>query len=152
MGAIIKPKMDRRSRRSAEKIHAVSELIAGSVPTRILLGIARHTPAPNLFSLAASRHFSFAVPSGAPTSSTDGGSLGDKLGPGRKHQIPTGDQPTPIPTEPGGQTIPGGDVFGRILTELDKAIRDGRLKPVVIGPIEIPIPGQAGPATPGQPQ
>ena len=25
-------------------------------------------------------------------------------------------------------------------------------KPVVIGPIEIPIPGQAGPATPGQPQ
>jgi hypothetical protein len=43
-------------------------------------------------------------------------------------------------------------VFGQILSELDKAIRDGRLKPVVIGPIEIPIPGQAGPATSGQPQ
>jgi hypothetical protein len=41
-------------------------------------------------------------------------------------------------------------VFGQILTELGKAIQDGRLKPVVIGPVEIPIPGQAGPA--GQPQ
>jgi hypothetical protein len=31
--------------------------------------------------------------------------------------------------------------------------QDGRLKPVVIGgPIEIPIPGQAGPATSGPPQ
>jgi hypothetical protein len=44
-------------------------------------------------------------------------------------------------------------VFGQILTELGKAIRDGRLKPVVIGrPIEIPVPGQAGPASGGQPQ
>ena len=44
-------------------------------------------------------------------------------------------------------------MFGQILTELGKAIQDGRLKPVIIGgPIEIPIPGQAGPATPGQPQ
>jgi hypothetical protein len=92
------------------------------------------------------------VPSGPPTSSTDGGGLGDKLGPGRNYQIPTGGQPSPIPTDPGGQAVPGGDVFGQILSELDKAIRDGRLKPVVIGPIEIPIPGQAGPATSGQPQ
>ena len=92
------------------------------------------------------------APSGPPTSSTDGGSLGDKLGPGRNYQIPTGGQPSPIPTDPGGQAVPGGDVFGQILSELDKAIRDGRLKPVVIGPIEIPIPGQAGPATSGQPQ
>ena len=81
-----------------------------------------------------------------------GGVLGDKLGPGRNYQIPTGGQPSPIPTDPGGQAVPGGDVFGQILSELDKAIRDGRLKPVVIGPIEIPIPGQAGPATSGQPQ
>ena len=43
-------------------------------------------------------------------------------------------------------------MFGQILTELGKAIQDGRLKPVVVGPIEIGIPGQAGPATPGQPQ
>ena len=43
-------------------------------------------------------------------------------------------------------------MFGQILTELGKAIQDGRLKPVVIGPVEIPIPGQAGPAGGGQPQ
>jgi hypothetical protein len=94
------------------------------------------------------------VPSGSPTSSTDGGSLGDKLGPGRNYRIPEpSGQPSSIPTDAGGQAIPGGDVFGQILTELGKAIQDGRLKPVVIGgPIEIPMPGQAGPAAPGQPQ
>src|SRR5262245_40532601 len=93
------------------------------------------------------------APSGLPPSSTDGGSLGDQLGPGRNYRIPTGGQPSPIPADPGGQVIPGGDVFGQILTELGKAIQDGRLKPVVIGgPIEIPIPGQAGPASGGQPQ
>src|SRR5262245_35078801 len=72
------------------------------------------------------------VPSGPPPSSTDGGSLGDQLGPGRNYRIPTGGQPSPIPTDPGGQAIPSGDVFGQILTELGKAIQDGRLKPVVI--------------------
>ena len=90
---------------------------------------------------------------GAPPSSTGGGRLGDKLGPGRDYRIPTSGQPSPIPTDAGGQAVPGGDVFGQILTELGKAIQDGRLKPVVIGgPIEIPIPGQAGPASGGQPQ
>jgi hypothetical protein len=41
-----------------------------------------------------------------------------------------------------------------ILRELEKAIREGRLKPVVIGPVEIPIPGQANPRqpSPGQAQ
>jgi hypothetical protein len=93
------------------------------------------------------------APSGPPTSSTDGGSLGDKLGPGRNYRVPTGGQPSPIPTDAGGQAVPGGDVFGQILTELGKAIQDGRLKPVVIGgPIEIPIPGQAGPTSGGQSQ
>lgn len=38
-----------------------------------------------------------------------------------------------------------------ILREMEKAIREGRLKPVVIGPVEIGIPGQTGPAAPGQP-
>src|SRR5215510_9538606 len=93
------------------------------------------------------------APSGPPASSTDGGSLGDEIGPGRNYRIPTGGQPSPIPADPGGQAIPGGDVFGQILTELGKAIQDALLKPVVTGgPIEIPMPGQAGPATPGQPQ
>jgi hypothetical protein len=92
------------------------------------------------------------APSGAPPSSTPGGSLGDEIGPGRNYRIPTGSQPSPIPADPGGQAVPGGDVFGQILTELGKAIQDGRLKPVVIGPVEIAIPGQAGPAGGGQPQ
>jgi hypothetical protein len=48
--------------------------------------------------------------------------------------------------------MPGDDPLGQILSELDKAIREGRLKPVVLGPYEINIPGQAGPAGPGQPQ
>src|SRR5262245_31245023 len=91
------------------------------------------------------------APSGPPPSSTPGGNLGDEIGPGRNYRIPTGGQPSPIPTDAGGQAIPGGDVFGQILTELGKAIQDGRLKPVVIGPVEIPMPG-AGTGTPGQPQ
>jgi hypothetical protein len=70
----------------------------------------------------------------------------------RNYRIPTGGQLSPIPADPGSQTVPGGDVFGQILTELGKAIQDGRLKPVVIGLVEIPIPGQAGPAGGGQPQ
>jgi hypothetical protein len=38
-----------------------------------------------------------------------------------------------------------------ILRELEKAIREGRLKPVVIGPVEIGIPGQTGgQQSPGQ--
>ena len=32
------------------------------------------------------------------------------------------------------------------MRELAKAIEEGRLKPVVVGPVEIGIPGQAGPA------
>ena len=82
----------------------------------------------------------------------DGGSLGDKIGPGRNYQVPTGGQPSPIPTDASGQAVPGGDVFGQILTELGKAISDGRLKPIVVGPIEIGIPGQAAPTTSGQSQ
>ena len=39
-----------------------------------------------------------------------------------------------------------------ILRELEKAIREGRVKPVIVGPYEIDIPGQAGPAGSGQPQ
>ena len=56
------------------------------------------------------------------------------------------DQPLPQPTDAGGGNIPGGDLLPNILRELEKAIREGRLKPVVVGPFEIGIPGQAGPA------
>jgi hypothetical protein len=51
--------------------------------------------------------------------------------------------------------VPGGDLLGYILREMEKGIREGRIKPVVIGPMQIPIPGgQAGPipSGPGAPQ
>jgi hypothetical protein len=85
----------------------------------------------------------------------------DILGPKRgttgsaKPENPTvpADRPTPVPTDTGGQASPGGDVLAQIMRELAKAIEEGRLKPVVVGPIEIGIPGQAGPDGPaGQTQ
>src|SRR5262245_17274762 len=83
------------------------------------------------------------VPQTAPT---DGGSIRDKIGPGPGYQLPTGGQKSPAPTDSGGQVGPGGDILAQIMRELAKAIEEGRLKPVVVGPIEIGIPGQAGPA------
>jgi hypothetical protein len=88
--------------------------------------------------------------------------IGDILESQRKGQgFPTSDQPIgvpqsqpmPVPTDGGGQTTPGGDLLSQILRDLQEAIQDGRLKPVVIGPYEIDNPGQAGPTeTGGQPQ
>jgi hypothetical protein len=74
-----------------------------------------------------------------------------------KQPVPTGQpRPTPtdtgIPTDTGGEANPGGDVLAQIMRELAKAIEEGRLKPVVVGPIEIGIPGQAGPGSSGQTQ
>ena len=83
------------------------------------------------------------VPQTAPKQD---GSLRDKLGPGPGYQIPTGGQQSPVPTDAGGQAVPGGDILAQIMRELAKAIEEGRLKPVVVGPVEIGIPGQAGPA------
>ena len=48
--------------------------------------------------------------------------------------------------------MPKGDVLGQILRELEKGIQEGRIKPVIVGPYEIDVPGQAGPAGSGQPQ
>jgi hypothetical protein len=39
----------------------------------------------------------------------------------------------------------GGDILAQIMRELARAIEEGRLKPVVVGPIEIGVPGQTGP-------
>lgn len=55
------------------------------------------------------------------------------------------------PTLPGGQGMPDGDIFGQILKELGKAIQEGRVKPVIIGPGGIPFPGQQ-PSGDGQTQ
>jgi hypothetical protein len=58
----------------------------------------------------------------------------------------------PAPTDSGGETVPGGDVLGQILRELEKGIKEGRVKPVIVGPFEIDVPGKAGPSGSGQPQ
>ena len=103
-----------------------------------------------------------------------GGSLGDILGqifgrgmsgspsapadPGQKFPPPP-TQPPPLPTEAGGQATPEGDILGSILRELEKGIREGRIKPVIIGggPVQIPMPGgqkgpmPSGPEVPGAP-
>jgi hypothetical protein len=87
-------------------------------------------------------------PSASPAPQTapkqDGG-LPD-LGPRPGYQLPTGGQQSPAPTDSGGQVGPGGDILAQIMRELAKAIEDGRLKPVVVGPIDIGVPGQAGPS------
>jgi hypothetical protein len=71
---------------------------------------------------------------------------------GRPISVPA-DQPIPVPPDGGGQTTPGGDLLSQILRDLQEAIQDGRLKPVVIGPYEIDVPGQAGSSETGsQPQ
>ena len=58
----------------------------------------------------------------------------------------------PVPTDSGDGTVPGGDVLGQILRELEKGIREGRVKPVIVGPYEIDIPGTSKPGAPGQTQ
>ena len=62
------------------------------------------------------------------------------------------DRPAPAPTDSGDGTVPGGDVLGQILRELEKGIREGRAKPVIVGPYEIDIPGTSKPGGPGQTQ
>ncbi len=106
------------------------------------------------------------APSAPPSSPTQGGGLGDILGQifgrgtpssqGQHAPMPRG-QPFPLPTETGGQPVPGGDLLGHILREFEKGIREGRIKPVIIGrgPSEVPMPGgrsRPAPADPGQPQ
>jgi hypothetical protein len=96
-----------------------------------------------------------------------GGSLGDILGqifgrgmpnsPGapadRGQQAPPATQPPPLPTGAGGQPTQEGDILGSILRELENGIREGRIKPVIIGggPVQIPMPGGQQSPTPSGP-
>src|SRR5262245_56653734 len=97
----------------------------------------------------------------SPTTSADaGGALGDVLGqifgrgapgpsgtPPSPQQIPIpGGQVSPVPPNTGEQPAPGGDLLGHVLRELEKGIREGRIKPVIIegGPFQIPMPGGQG--------
>ena len=97
-----------------------------------------------------------------------GGSLGDILGqifgreppgssgapadPGQKIPLPPS-QPSPAPTDAGQGPTPEGDILGSILREFEKGIREGRIKPVIIGggPIPMPMPGGQPAPTPSQP-
>ena len=105
--------------------------------------------------------------SGAPTPSGSGGGLGDILGQifgraipglpgtpaGPGSQVPPPSSPPPsAPTETGEQSVPGGDLLGYILREMEKGIREGRIKPVIIGPVQIPIPSGQVPSGSGAPQ
>ena len=101
---------------------------------------------------------------GAGSGSTPWGipPIGDILGEPKKdvantpQQVPQAprpsDRPAPVPTDSGDDTTPGGDVLGQILRELEKGIREGRVKPVIVGPYEIDIPGTSKPSGPGQTQ
>jgi hypothetical protein len=65
---------------------------------------------------------------------------------------PPGNQPAPAPTDAGGQVGSDGDLLGSILREFEKGIKEGRIKPVIIGggPLQIPAPdGQQGPTPAG---
>ncbi|MGH6865216.1 MAG: DUF937 domain-containing protein [Methyloceanibacter sp.] len=79
--------------------------------------------------------------------------IGDILGPNRDAGEPSrpapkgpmpSDQPERDPTDTGGDGAPGGDLLSQILRELEKGIREGRVKPVIVGPVEIDIPGKGG--------
>jgi hypothetical protein len=89
------------------------------------------------------------TPSAPQAAPQQDGSLRDKLGPGPGYQLPTGGQQTP--TDAGDQVAPGGDILAQIMREFAKAIEEGRLKPVVVGPIEIGIPGRGGASGQTQP-
>jgi hypothetical protein len=105
--------------------------------------------------------------SGAPGPTPSGGSLGDVLGqifgrgiPGSADVPPDvgpqspspPSQHAPLPNDASGQPGSDGDLLGPILRELEKGIREGRIKPVIVGggSVQIPIPGgQTAPMPPG---
>jgi hypothetical protein len=87
------------------------------------------------------------APSKVPSPGGDG--MPD-LGPGRGYRLP---ERQSNPNDADNFPLPGGDdMLGQIMRELEKAMREGRLKPVVVGPFEIDIPQQQQPTGSGQPQ
>jgi hypothetical protein len=111
------------------------------------------------------RSGSTGTPASPSQPSSSGGNLGDILGQifgramqgspgtsaGRAPQAPK--QPSPLPTDTSGQAAPGGDLLGTILREMEKGIREGRIKPVIIGggPVQIPLPSGQEDQTPPSP-
>lgn len=70
----------------------------------------------------------------------------------QKFPLPAPGAPAPGPMDTGGQAGPGGDLLSQIMRDLEKALREGRLKPVVIGPYEVDVPGGGASPRSGQPQ
>ena len=66
--------------------------------------------------------------------------------------------PSSSPASAPGETSeaggPEGDLLGHVMRELEEGIREGRIKPVVIGggPVQIPMPGGPMPSQPDAPQ
>src|SRR5262245_28646427 len=99
-----------------------------------------------------------AAPQGRTASSDAGGALGDILGqifgrgapapsgtgPSAQQIPPPGGQVSPLPPTTGEQPAPGGDLLGHVLREFEKGLREGRIKPVIIGggTFQIAMPGE----------
>ncbi len=144
------------SRAVAERAQIQSGI--GSAILKKLLPIVAGMLISGMFGRKSSEAAPSGAPSGAPA--TGGGGLWEILeqvfrqgtpGPSGTpsappQQVPApGGQPLPIPggpfpgpTDTGGQAAPGGDLLVMILRELQKAIQEGRLKPVVV---QVPMPG-----------
>lgn len=71
---------------------------------------------------------------------------------GQAFPLPAPDTQAPGPTNTGGQAGTGGDLLSQIMRDLEKALREGRLKPVVIGPYEVDVSGGGASPRSGQPQ
>lgn len=88
------------------------------------------------------------MPSAPPKVPSPGGGRMPDLGPGRGYRLPESQS---NPSDADNPPLSGGDdMLGQIMREFEKAMREGRLKPVVVGPFEIDIPQQQ-PAGSGQP-
>lgn len=108
------------------------------------------------------------APRGSPASPAGGG-LGDILGQIFGRNLPGGAPAPQAPApqfpapSPGGQMTPipidprQGDVLGQIMRELEKGLREGRIKPVIIDGGQVTLPGGQGgqfpfPIPGGQPE
>ena len=109
------------------------------------------------------------APKGSATAPSSGNVLGDILGQIFGRGLPGGAPPQQAPSpqfpapSPGGQMTPipidpsQGDVLGQIMRELEKGLREGRIKPVIIDGGQITLPGGQGgqfpfPMPGGQPE
>jgi hypothetical protein len=75
-------------------------------------------------------------------------SPGPQQSPSTQQSPSAGTQPAPLPTDAGGAPDSGGDVLGSILRQLENGLKDGSIKPVIIGG-GMPGGQQGAPSGPG---